>query len=111
MLHQLAFFYVYDYIPEEVDHINHDKSDNRIANLRASYRQDNSKNMPLRKDNASGRVGVNWDKQTNKWRAEVTVNGVGIKLGRFSDINDAISARVAAEILYCFHPNHGKSYP
>jgi hypothetical protein len=107
MLHQLAFFYAYGYIPEEVDHINHNKADNRISNLRESYRQDNSKNMPLRKDNTSGRVGVNWDKQTNKWRAEVTVNGSGIKLGRFSDINDAIAARVAAEIMYGFHHNHG----
>jgi hypothetical protein len=65
------------------------------------------KNQRKCKNNTSGVTGVNWDKQTNKWRAEIMVNRKGIKLGRFTELQDAIQVRKQAEIDYGFHPNHG----
>lgn len=97
-------------IPEgyEVDHINHVRSDNRIENLRLVKRQQNNQNMSLRRNSTSGYIGVTWDKQTNKWRSVIHVNGKNIHLGRFSNLEDAVEARRAAEVEYGFHPNHGK---
>jgi len=56
--HQLAFLYMEGYIPEEVDHINRVRDDNRFSNLRAANRRINTKNQPLRCNNKSGFNGV-----------------------------------------------------
>ena len=92
----------------EIDHINHDRLDNRIENLRIVSRQENSVNLSKRIDNTSGIVGVSWSKRMGKWRARISVNKKEISLGFFSDINDAGRARKNAEIYYNFHENHGK---
>ena len=49
-----------------VDHIDNDKSNNNIANLRWATRAENNQNASMRKDNTSGVKGVSWDKDTNK---------------------------------------------
>jgi len=107
LAHKLAWLYVYGDWPIELDHINHNRADNRISNLRLVTHSDNMKNQRKCKNNTSGVTGVNWDKQTNKWRAEIMVNRKGIKLGRFTELQDAIQIRKQAEIDYGFHPNHG----
>lgn len=88
--------------PEEVDHINGDRADNRIKNLRACSRSENCKNLKKPKNNTSGQIGVG--RKGNGWRARI----LGIHLGTFDSLNDAIAARQEAEAKYGFHPNHGK---
>lgn len=85
---------------EEIDHINHNKNDNRRENLRICTHQQNNCNKKLPKHNTSGIRGVHWDKRYNKWRARISVNGKDIYLGLFDNIKDAEKIRKQAEIKY-----------
>jgi hypothetical protein len=108
--HRLAWLYVNGEFPEEqIDHINGVRTDNRISNLRAVGLLENLHNQKKRCTNSSGTTGVGWDKKANSWRVRINVNNQSIQLGSFADLNLAIEARRAAEKLYNFHPNHGRS--
>ena len=100
--HQLAWLYQYGYIPKEIDHIDRNKANNKIANLRDVSHQENTKNRGVSKNNKSGIPGV-W-KQGEKWRAKIGVDGKNIHLGGFDKITDAIRARRLAEIEHKFPP-------
>ena len=91
-----------------IDHINHDKSDNRICNLRIASPQDNQRNRSKNKSNSSGITGVYWNKKAAKWHSQIRVNGVRISLGFYENIECAAKARASAESMYGFHRNHGK---
>jgi hypothetical protein len=94
--------------PDEIDHINGIRHDNRICNLRTSCRSSNMKNCGIRADNKSGNVGVFWDKQRCLWRAEIKSFGKSKYIGRFKSIHAAIAARNAAELELGFHEGHGE---
>lgn len=82
--HRLAWFYVYGAWPKgQIDHINGDKSDNKIINLREASHAQNNQNKKVRKDSATGIKGVSFDKRTNKYRASIRVDGALISLGFF----------------------------
>lgn len=83
-----------------IDHINHDPLDNRKSNLRICTQQQNMMNNEIRKNNTSGVTGVHFDKSRNKWMAYITYNNRRIFLGYFNNKEDAIEARIAAEIEY-----------
>lgn len=105
--HQVAWAMHYGEWPERsIDHLNSDRADNRIENLRIAAHKDNQRNQKRRRDNASGHTGVY--KVGKKWVAKIKVDYKSITLGTFEDINDAIAARKAAEVEYNFHPNHGR---
>lgn len=106
--HRLAWLYIYGYMPKEIDHINHDRADNRIFNLREVKHSDNMKNLPLAKNNKSGITGVRWCRIRLKYVAYIQVDKKPIPLGRYDNKTDAIKARKDAEIKYNFHKNHGK---
>ena len=93
----------------EVDHINHNKTDNRIENLREASRVDQNRNQSLHKTNTSGHAGVSYRKDKLKWRAFINENNKQIGLGHFDTKEEAIAARKKAEIEMGFHPNHGKA--
>tara|TARA_R110000851_G_C12889568_1_gene546964 strand:+ start:183 stop:755 length:573 start_codon:yes stop_codon:yes gene_type:complete len=95
------------YPPDHIDHINHNSADNRIFNLRPATGEENQRNRSISRKNISGTIGVSWCKRTNKWVAQVTINGKTIFLGRFIDKADAIKAREKVNIKYSFHKNHG----
>ena len=57
--------------PLEVDHIDHDRANNRWSNLRAASPSINRKNRTLQANNTSGCSGVDWRKQRNRWRASI----------------------------------------
>ena len=82
----------------EVDHINHNTTDNRKSNLRLADRFTNCVNTRISKNNTSGVKGVYWCKPANKWAAQINHNGVRRYLGTFSCFEDACVARTAAEI-------------
>lgn len=85
---------------EVVDHINHNKIDNRKQNLRVCTYEDNSRNQSLRKNNKSGINGVHWHKNVKRWMAKIQHEGKPVSLGSFVKIEDAIVARKEAEIKY-----------
>lgn len=94
--------------PDAVDHINGDRQDNRLANLRAVSRAENAKNSAKPRSNTSGHIGVGWRQDLGRWRATIGVNGKARHLGTFESLEDAIAARAAADEEHGFHPNHGR---
>lgn len=83
-----------------VDHINKDKLDNRKSNLRICKQQENCCNGSKSINNTSGIIGVTWDKNRNKWQAQIMINYCNKILGRYIDKNDAIITRLKAELEY-----------
>jgi hypothetical protein len=81
LAHRVAWVMHYGEQPTEIDHINGDRSDNRIANLRLVTRTENNMNSARQSNNTSGCQGVTWDKQTNRWRAFIKKDGRTIRLG------------------------------
>lgn len=101
LVHRLAWLYHFGCWPSEfIDHINGDKSDNRIANLRAATNSQNLRNMPLTKRNKSGVKGVCWHAKRRRWVAEIRVDTKLKHIGYFSDLNEAARAyeNVAREV-------------
>ena len=98
-----------DWPKNQIDHINQNRLDNRIENLREVSNQENNKNSTLRKTNKSGFNGISWCKDTKSWRASITVNGKNINLGRYKYLDDAIIIRKEANIYHGFSENHGKT--
>lgn len=95
----------------EIDHINGDRADNRIVNLRAADRSENNRNTAVRRSSVTGVVGVTWDSQTSSYRAQIKTQGRLIYLGRFHSLREAKAVRKQAEVKYGFHPNHGRAAP
>lgn len=103
---RLAWLYVHGKLPVgDVDHINRNRADDRISNLRVGTHAENMQNISWRLANKSGAAGVNWHKKTGKWTAQISVDKKKIYLGVFNRIEDAIAARTAAKAKYHkFHP-------
>lgn len=89
--------------PEAIDHINGNRTDNRLANLRAVTTAENNRNVRQRRDNASGVTGVCWDAGRKKWLATAS----GKHVGRFDDFDSAVIARNAEAARLNFHESHG----
>ena len=106
--HRAAWAMFYGQWPDdEIDHINHDKTNNKISNLRMACRSQNSKNLSKSKRNISGVTGVFKHTQTGKWNAQIRVCKKSIHLGSFDVFQNAVLARQKAEEKYGFHKNHG----
>lgn len=83
-----------------VDHINHQRNDNRRINLRTVTTQNNTRNTSIRCTNTSGVTGVYYNKLNKYWVAQITVDGKTIHLGSFQDFNEAVKIRKEAEEKY-----------
>jgi len=92
----------------ELDHINHDRADNRWENLRAAPGSINDMNQSRQRNNTSGVTGVYYHKRDRKWRAQVKLNGKHVFAKCFATKAEAISAVLAARKFHKFHPNHGQ---
>ena len=76
-----------------IDHINSDKLDNSLFNLRYATHQENSRNAKISSKNTSGVKGVGFSKKSNKWKAHITIDYKQFHLGYFDDLEDAKIAR------------------
>ena len=76
-----------------VDHIDNNRQNNNINNLRWCTHQENQQNQKIKINNTSGYKGVYYCKWHNKWRAEICHNYKSMKLGYFERVEDAIIAR------------------
>jgi len=106
-VHRIIWLMYYKEWPKQIDHINHNKSDNHITNLRDVSQAENTRNASLSKANTSGLTGVCWAPKNNRWRAYINDLGKQIHLGLYKNISDAAHARKNAEKKYGYHKNHG----
>lgn len=83
-----------------IDHVDRNRLNNTNDNLRYASASENGMNKGIRKDNKSGKVGVHWSKQNNKWCAMIGFNNKHINLGYFDYFEDAVKIRVEAEKKY-----------
>jgi hypothetical protein len=94
--------------PETIDHINGDRSDNRIENLRACSQSDNNKNMSKSSRNKSGVKNVSWYMPYKKWRVALRVDGKQRCIGYYEDIEAAsLAAKEARDRYRGEFANHG----
>jgi hypothetical protein len=106
--HRVAYaIYSSEWPTHQIDHLNGAKYDNRIENLRAVTSQENNRNASMRSDNSSGVTGVCWNKNREKWQANISLGGRNKNLGLFDTIDAASSARLKASLEYGFTNRHG----
>lgn len=90
LAHRLAWFYHYGEWPEKMlDHVNGNKSDNRICNLRPCDKSKNACNSKLQINNKSGVKGVCWHKAMKKWHVQLRFEGKQHNLGFFDSLEEA----------------------
>lgn len=93
-VHRLIFLYHHGYMPNQIDHINGKRSDNRIENLRQATSVQNAQNrMTIA---SSGFKGVYWHKKTKRWTASICIGRKNIHLGSFENIDAAKAVAVQA---------------
>jgi hypothetical protein len=106
--HHIVWRVANGYWPSELDHIDGDRLNNRLSNLREVTRTENQRNRGVSPSHPTGVFGVTFNKKAQKWRAVIAGRSVRKHLGLFTSFEDAVAARRAAEVLCGYHPNHGQ---
>lgn len=97
--HRIAWALAHGRWPSSyIDHINGDKLDNWIANLREATTSENNRNKSAQKNNTSGFKGVSWHSGKMKWRAQIAVYGKNSHMGYFDTPEEAHEAYSSASI-------------
>lgn len=105
--HRLIFMLHHGYLPQEVDHINGDRADNRIENLRPANRSENQCNRNILANNTSGYAGVSWHKKSNAWVVRVMKNGKTVIHQYFKDLE--LAGLFATEARSLYHGGYAKT--
>jgi hypothetical protein len=108
-LHRVAAAIMDGEWPEVIDHIDGNPLNNVWDNLRTVDQSANMRNQKQHASNTSGVTGVTWDASKNKWAASIWLNNKRKHLGRFETLQEAASARSAANKENGFHQNHGRT--
>jgi hypothetical protein len=110
LAHRIAWVLVHGHWPEQIDHINGVRTDNRLINLRNVNASENRRNAQKASNNKSGFNGVSWDRVNEKWVVRIkTLGGKYANLGRFESIQNAINTRISASEENGYHHNHGRA--
>lgn len=106
--HRLAWLLWHGEDPGDltIDHINMDRSDNKIINLRLATRSENQRNHGIRSDNKSGYKNVCWDAQREKWVAIIKVNKVKIHAGFHS--TPELASLAAHDARQAYHESYAR---
>jgi hypothetical protein len=112
LVHRLVFLYMTGNHPCcEVDHLDGDRLNNRWVNLRDVNAFENSRNQGNRIDNSTGIRGVTYratGRGVKRWKARISHMGRRFDLGEYLTKEEAVSARIAAEKRFGYHPNHAR---
>lgn len=108
--HRLVWLFLNGNFPERhIDHINGNKLDNSINNLRVVDDKENNRNRKKPKNNTSGITGVYFHKCYGKYVAFISgITGDQEYLGSFDTLLDAAAKRLSTERRYGYHVNHGR---
>lgn len=101
LAHRIIFLLHHGYLPDYLDHIDNDKTNNRIENLRPATVIQNQRNAKIRADNTSGIKNVCWNKLYGKWYVVIRVDKKRHYLGYFDDLE--LAALVASEAREKYH--------
>ena len=82
--HRIAWFIYYGELPNVIDHVDRNPSNNSIKNLRSCTHQQNNFNTGRQSNNTSGYRGVVWNVRVKKWQSQIKLNGNRIYLGLFN---------------------------
>jgi hypothetical protein len=98
----------YDVSNKQIDHIDGDRKNNKLSNLRIVRSQQNRMNSRISNRNTSGHIGVLWNKRYEKWQVQICKNYTQGFYGNFTDYETA--SKKADEIHHAlgFHKNHGR---
>jgi hypothetical protein len=99
LAHRLAWFYVYGVMPSMIDHIDGDRKNNKIENLRICDCSKNAMNSGVKKRNKLGVKGV-FESKNGKYVAQICLNYKKIHIGTFHTIEEASDAYAVASKLY-----------
>lgn len=103
LTHRIIWLWYYGSWPQnEIDHIDRDRMNNRIGNLKSVTRAENNHNKGLSSNNSSGFPGVGWSKRDKKYYAQIWINSKKIHLGYFTAPEEAYLAYQLAKIEH--HP-------
>ena len=97
------------YPEAQIDHIDGNRLNNALSNLRPVTPLENARNAKRRHDCTSGQTGVSLYRPNGKWRAYVYVGGKMAWCKYYETKEEAIAARLKAQEDAGFHPNHGRS--
>ena len=76
-----------------VDHIDNDRANNKVSNLRWATSGENQQNTPITKRNTSGIKGLSWNKRRKHWHVRIHHEGKNYHLGYFTEIEEAKRVR------------------
>lgn len=106
--HRAAWKVMHGTDPLFIDHINGNRADNRIVNLRNVDRTGNARNCKRQRNNKSGMPGVHWYKPYGKWQVYISKNNKRVNLGYFWCIGEAMRIRKCAEKDLGYAGGHGR---
>jgi hypothetical protein len=101
--HRLIFLYHNGYLPYLIDHIDGNRLNNRIENLREASKQENCQNQKIRLTNSSGVKGVSWHQINKKWKVALCKNYKSYYFGTYEDRE--LADLVAIEATDLLHKN------
>ena len=91
-LHRIIFMMHHGYMPDFIDHIDGNRRNNKIENLRQATLSQNQYNKKINKNNTSGIKGVYWNKHKQKWLARCYHDNKCHYVGSYNNLNDAENA-------------------
>ena len=106
--HRLIFLMHHGYLPKMLDHIDNNRLNNCIENLRPATREENSYNKPLQKNNKSGVKNVHWRTQAKKWVVSIGFNKTFKYVGMFKNLE--LAELVAQEARHKYHKEFACHY-
>ena len=106
--HQIVYLMAYGFIPKHIDHIDGNRENNHIENLRSCTKSENALNSKIPISNTSGYKNVLWSNQKSKWQCKLTINNKQVHIGFFDDLDLAGLVAIEAREKYCGNfANHG----
>lgn len=97
-VHHIVYLMFNGVLPKRIDHINQNRSDNRIENLRVATDSENNCNKTVQANNSTGYKNVRWHERIKKYEVSVQINKERKYIGVFEDLELAdLAAQMARE--------------